>query len=128
MRVIGPACAASSLAPGEGKNGTRPNDGLCPTMPQKLAGMRIEPAPSVPSESGVRPAATAAPAPPLEPPAVRVRSHGLRVSPKRRLSVEPRQAYSGVLVRPTMIAPEAAIRAPIGEVSRATLSRSRREP
>lgn len=43
--------------------------------------MRIEPAASVPCAIGTIPAATAAPAPPLEPPALRPRSHGLRVAP-----------------------------------------------
>jgi hypothetical protein len=43
--------------------------------------MRIEPAPSVPSASGPSPAATAAPAPPEEPPGVLLRSQGLRVIP-----------------------------------------------
>ena len=33
-------------------------------MPQKLAGIRIDPAPSVPTASGPSPAATAAPEPP----------------------------------------------------------------
>ena len=46
-------------------------------MPQKLAGMRIEPAPSEPIASGPSPAATAAAAPPLDPPAVLARSQGL---------------------------------------------------
>ncbi len=48
-----PAAAASSLGPGEGKNGIRPNDGLCPTMPHSAAGILTEPAPSEPCASGV---------------------------------------------------------------------------
>ena len=51
----------------------------------------MEPPPSVPMASGPRPAATAALAPPLEPPGVRSRFHGLRVTPKRRLWVAPIQ-------------------------------------
>lgn len=43
--------------------------------------MRIEPPPSEPSASGARPAATAAALPPLLPPGVRARFHGLRVAP-----------------------------------------------
>ena len=39
--------------------------------------MRIEPPPSEPGATGTSPAATAAAAPPDEPPAVRVRSHGV---------------------------------------------------
>ena len=43
--------------------------------------MRIDPPPSLPWASGNMPAATAAAAPPLDPPGVRVGSHGLRVIP-----------------------------------------------
>jgi hypothetical protein len=41
--------------------------------------MRIDPPPSEPWASGTMPAATAAPAPPLEPPALWERFQGLRV-------------------------------------------------
>ncbi len=57
---------------------TRPREGLSPTTPQQEAGMRIEPPPSDPWETGATPAATSAAAPPLEPPAPRVRSQGVR--------------------------------------------------
>ena len=50
-------------------------------MPQNAAGMRTEPAPSVPTLSGPSPAATAAAVPPDDPPGVRLGSHGLRVMP-----------------------------------------------
>ena len=40
--------------------------------------MRTEPPPSLPCATGASPAATAAAAPPLEPPAIRSRSHGVR--------------------------------------------------
>ena len=43
--------------------------------------MRIEPAPSPAEAIGTRPAATAAPEPPLEPPGVRCGFQGLRVTP-----------------------------------------------
>jgi hypothetical protein len=56
----------------------RPRDGFNPTTPQHDAGMRIEPPPSPPWPSAHKPAATAAAAPPLDPPAVRVLSTGLR--------------------------------------------------
>ena len=49
--------------------------------------MRIEPPPSEPSAPPTRPAATAAAEPPLDPPGVRLRSHGLRVAPKVGVSV-----------------------------------------
>ena len=55
----------------------RPRVGLSPTNPQHDAGIRIEPPPSEPCATGTRPAATAAAAPPEEPPAIRVRSHGV---------------------------------------------------
>lgn len=81
-RAMGPTWdrALNELA---GYSGTRPYVGLSPNAPQNEAGMRIEPPPSVPSESGAAPAATAAALPPLEPPAVRVGSCGLRVTPVR---------------------------------------------
>ena len=90
--------------------------------------MRIEPAPSEPSASGPNPAATAAAPPPVDPPGVRARSQGLRDSPNNGLSVEPRQANSGRLVRPTKIAPAARKPATLGASSVATNSLSRREP
>ena len=55
-------------------------------MPQRAAGMRIEPAPSEPCATGPSPAATAAPAPPDEAPEVRSRFQGLRQGGPSRLS------------------------------------------
>jgi len=40
----------------------RPRVGFRPTIPQQLAGIRIEPPPSEPSATGASPAATAQPA------------------------------------------------------------------
>ena len=57
---------------------TRPRVGLMPNSPQTLDGIRIDPPPSLPCAAGASPAATAAAAPPLEPPADLVRSHGVR--------------------------------------------------
>ena len=65
----------------------------------------MEPPPSVPSASGPCPVATAAAAPPDEPPAVRERSHGLRVTPKSGLSVSGLWPNSGVVVLPMRMAP-----------------------
>ena len=45
-----------------------PRLGLRPNSPQQLAGIRIEPPPSEAWATGTMPAATAAAAPPLEPP------------------------------------------------------------
>jgi len=50
-----------------------------PYTPQKLAGMRTEPPPSLPSENGPMPVATAAPEPAEDPPDVRAGFHGLPV-------------------------------------------------
>ena len=65
---------------------------------------------SVPSAIGTQPEATAAPAPPEEPPGVRAGFHGLRVMPHSGESVKPEVANSGVVVLPTMIAPAASSR------------------
>ena len=62
-----------------------PKLGFSPNTPQKCAGMRTESAISVPSSKLVSPAATAAAAPPDDPPGVRVRSHGLLVVPNSSL-------------------------------------------
>ena len=51
------------------------------------------------------PEATAAAAPPLDPPGVRPASHGLRVRPCRSLSVKYRVEKPGTLVRPRITAP-----------------------
>src|SRR3989441_2113754 len=128
VRASGQTWATSSFPPAAGYIGTRPKVGFRPTRPQKLAGMRIEPAPSEPSASGANPAATAAAPPPVDPPGVRVRSHGLRDSPNNGLSVEPRQANSGRLVRPTKIGPAGRRPATLGASSGATNSANRREP
>ena len=79
--------------------------GLSPNRPQHAAGTRIEPPASLPCAIGTMPAATAAAAPPLDPPAVRPVSQGLRVGPKRRGSVVGPTASSGVLVLPMNTSP-----------------------
>ncbi len=65
----------------------------------------MEPPPSLACAIGIMPAATAAAAPPDEPPVVRVGSHGLRAAPNRRGSVVATIPNSGRFVVPTMIAP-----------------------
>ncbi len=97
-------------------------------MPQNEAGMRIEPPPSVPTASGARPAATAAPAPPDEPPGVSSAFHGLRVMPPRGLSVTPLCPSSGVVVLPIRIAPAPFRRSTATASSSGTWSANRREP
>src|SRR5215218_9961396 len=104
VRVSGPWWLIVSY-PLRGHTGTRPNDGFRPTMPHTLAGMRIDPAPSLPSPSGPMPAATAAAVPPLEPPAEWLGRHGLLVRPNSGFSVTPLLPNSGVFVLPTISAP-----------------------
>ena len=60
----------------------------------------------MPCATDTMPAATAAAAPPDEPPGVCLRSHGLRVTPNGE-SVVPNTHSSGVRVRPTTTAPAA---------------------
>src|SRR3982074_3233353 len=66
-------------------------------MPLKAAGPRTEMARSLPMPIGERPAPIAAPSPPLEPPAVRSRFHGLLVRPVMRLSLSVQAPNSGLL-------------------------------
>src|SRR5207253_5989493 len=108
--------------------GTRPKACLKPTMPQHAAGMRLDPPPSVPTPIGASPAATAAAAPPDDPPGVRDRSQGLAVRPNSGASVKHLWPNSGVVVLPTRIAPAALSRATEGESASGTLSASATEP
>src|SRR5947208_14068310 len=85
----------------------RPGVGFSPQIPQKCAGTRIEPPPSLPTPPAEHPEAMAAASPPLQPPAVRERSHGLFVRPYRRLSVAQAINSSGVLVTLNTMAPAA---------------------
>jgi hypothetical protein len=104
VRVSTPSVARND-SPSVGAIEIRPRAGLSPTRPQQAAGMRIEPPPSLPCAIGSIPDATAAAAPPDEPPGVRSRSHGLRVGPLRRDSVLGRIPYSGSAVLPTITKP-----------------------
>ncbi len=83
----------------------RPWLGLSPTSPQHDAGMRIEPPPSLACANGTMPLATAAAAPPLDPPGERVVSHGLWVAPQAIGSVVGTLPSSGLLVRPAITSP-----------------------
>ena len=71
VRVTTPSTAMPNQ-PGA-RAGTRPRLGFRPTRPQHEAGIRIDPPPSLAWATGNIPAATAAAAPPLEPPGVRLR-------------------------------------------------------
>src|SRR5699024_1331689 len=81
---------------------------LHPDHTHAAAGMRIEPPPSLPGATGIIPAATAAAAPPLDPPTPRVRSHGLRTGPVAFGSVYPCSPNSGVAVFPRLTLPAAS--------------------
>jgi hypothetical protein len=58
--------------------GSSPRRGRSPHTPHSEAGIRIEPAVSVPRAPSAPPVATATAEPPLDPPAMRSESHGLR--------------------------------------------------
>src|SRR5262249_14758835 len=86
--------------PQRGPSDVRPREGLRPTSPLQLAGMRIDPPPSLPCATGTMPVVTATADPPLEPPGVRDGSHGLCVGPYATGSVVGTRPSSGVFVRP----------------------------
>ena len=65
----------------------------------------MEPPPSEAWAAGTIREATAAADPPLEPPAERVMSHGLRVGPKVGFCVSMERPSSGRLVLPKMTSP-----------------------
>ena len=98
---------ASPLSSRSGPSVMRPWLGLSPTRPQHDAGMRIDPPPSLAWANGTIPDATAAAAPPLDPPGVRVVSHGLRVAPHATGSVVGTLPSSGLFVRPAITSPAA---------------------
>src|SRR5215468_6300458 len=83
-----PTEAPLQPSPASGPAGLRARVGLSPKRPHAEAGMRIDPPPSVACAIGSIPAVTAAAAPPLDPPALSPRLHGLRVAPCRRGSVD----------------------------------------
>src|SRR5699024_12069081 len=77
--------------------------GFNPNRLVKDAGIRIDPPPSLAPATGTIPEATAAAAPPLEPPGEKFLCHGLRVAPCRAGSVIFLRANSGVFVYPVKI-------------------------
>ena len=90
--------------------------------------MRIDPPPSLPVASEHSPAATAAPAPPEEPPVVRSVFHGLRQWSPSRFCVCPSRPNSGVFVLPRITAPAALTRSTTAESSSGTLSWKASDP
>ncbi len=73
-RPSGPLTPNPSRGNGSGAVGTRPTLGRRATTLLKFAGLRSEPPRSLPSAIGSMPVASAAPAPPLDPPALARRS------------------------------------------------------
>ena len=69
VRPIGPCTDTCDQPIAAGHVGTRPGVGRRPTTLQNAAGLRSEPPMSLPSASGTNPAASAAAAPPEDPPA-----------------------------------------------------------
>jgi hypothetical protein len=123
-----PAEAPPQPSPASGPIGLRARVGLRPNSPQQEAGMRMEPPPSVACAIGTMPDATAAAEPPLEPPALWSRRHGLRVGPNARGSVDGHRPISGVFVLPTITRPARLSRAVISLSWSATLPSNSRLP
>ena len=85
-------------------------EGLKPNSPVSEAGSRIEPPASLAWASGTMPAATAAAAPPEEPPADRPGPHGFWVDPRSRDSVLPSRPNSELVVEHTICSPASSSR------------------
>src|SRR3954470_14861470 len=92
-------------SPANGANVLRLRVGFSPTSPQQAAGARMDPQPSEACAIGSMRAATAAAAPPLEPPEMWARFHGLRVGPCNFGSQVSESPSSHVLVRPKITSP-----------------------
>ncbi len=92
------------------------------------AGLRTDAPRSEPSATGTIPEATAAAAPPDDPPGVRDRSQGLRVAPKTSLNVCDPAPNSGVLVLPITIAPAARSRSTTSESDEGTCEANSGDP
>src|ERR1700692_1916165 len=88
-----------------GPIGLRARVGFNPNTPEAEAGIRIEPPPALPCATGTVRAATAAPAPPDEPPEECARFHGFRVGPNRRDSVVGSNPNSGLELFPKIVTP-----------------------
>ena len=108
VTAMGPTVSKLGASGKTPSAGTSPHVGLKPTTPQQAAGSRIEPALSVPRATSQRPAASAAPLPPLEPPGIRLASSGLTTAPKCGLSEVIPYANSCRFVLPTTPYPAAS--------------------
>src|SRR6202521_498515 len=92
-------------SPRSGPIGLRARVGFNPNTPDTEAGIRIEPPPSLACATGTIRAATAAPAPPEDPPEECLGFHGFRVGPNRRDSVVGSNPNSGVELLPKIVRP-----------------------
>ena len=90
--------------------------------------MRIDPPPSDPGAKGSIPDATAAAAPPLEPPAPSEGFHGFRVGGPASPSVYDGRPNSGVALLPRLTAPAASTASTSSSESSGTKSVNAREP
>jgi hypothetical protein len=79
-------------------------------MPQKAAGIRIDPPWSPPIARSTSPDATSAPLPLELPPEVRERSHGLRTGPVTEVWLPPEKQRSSQTALPMTVAPPASSR------------------
>src|SRR3981081_3318655 len=100
-----PQAKPAQPSPRSGPSGLRARVGFKPNTPEAEAGMRIEPPPSLACATGRIRAATAAAAPPDEPPEECARFQGFRVGPNRRDSVVGINPNSGVEVLPKIATP-----------------------
>src|SRR4051812_11545660 len=112
-RVTTPSIVAPAQpSPTSGPWLTRARVGLSPTSPHSLAGMRIEPPPSLACAIGTSPAATAEAEPPEDPPVECAGFHGLRAGGLQAGSVVTVVPNSGTLVRPRKTNPASRKRRP----------------
>src|ERR1700678_2936153 len=90
MKASPTSRAKIEMGGGGGRAGTTPegerapSDGFSPTIPLSAAGTRPDPAVSVPSENGTRPAPTAVGEPGLDPPGMRSARKALPGAPGAR--------------------------------------------
>src|SRR5687768_2898794 len=110
VRASGPIWSSDEAKASSPYRDTRPYVGFNPTTPQNDAGCRIDPPVSEPNASGTHWAATAAADPPLDPPGVVSRFHGLCTGPYAEFSFDDPIANSSQFVLPTITAPAASSR------------------
>lgn len=87
-----------------------PTEGLCPMMPLSAAGIRTEPAVSVPMEKSTRPRATATAQPELDPPGTRDGSPAHAGCPTGHRTPAIPVAKRSMVFLPTSMAPAASRR------------------